>query len=387
MPLPSSAEKPFIYYSPQLAEAHLVFDQSSPRSEELIGREGEGGIVTTMPEKRDARMQLYGRSLQAFIAMLVFTATAQADALDDCSRASDPAARVLACSEVIGGTAYSLAGKAIAYRNRGRTRGQAGALDAAIADLSEAVKLNPADNQAFTYRALARTGLGDVDGAIADYGEVIRLRPNSPIGFIGRGHLQLVKGEARPAIGDFSEAIRLNPNGAAAYNNRGLAHKSAGDLARAIDDYTSAIALNPIYALAYNNRGYAYEASGRKAEAVADYRSALLIDPSLVGAKDGLARLGYAGSTTAESEKITGEGKALVERHCSPCHAIGMAGQSPNPNAPTFRSLHARHPMQGLREPLTRGIAAPHDVMPNFKLPNDDIDRVVAYINSLGGQP
>ena len=332
-------------------------------------------------------MRLIGRSLPASIVMLVITTAARADAPSDCNRASDAAARVLACSEVIAGSAYSVSEKAIAYRNRGRARGQAGVLDAAIADLSEAVKLNPADNQAFTDRALARTGLGDVDGAIADYGEVIRLRPNSPIGFIGRGHAHLVKGAAQPAIGDFSEAIRLNPKGAAAYNNRGLAYKTAGDLARAIEDYTSAIVLNPIYALAYNNRGYAYEASGRKAEAVADYRSALLIDPSLAGAKDGLARLGSAGAVTAESERITGEGKALVEHHCSPCHAVGTTGLSPNPKAPAFRSLHARHPMQGLREPLARGIAAPHDVMPKFKLPDTDIDRIVAYINSLGGRP
>ena len=332
-------------------------------------------------------MQLIGRSLLAFFAMLAIVAAARADAPGDCNRASDPAARVLACSEVIAGTAYPVAEKAVAYRNRGRARGQAGALDAAIADLSEAVKLSPADNQAFTYRALARTGLGDVDGAIADYGEVIRLRPNSPIGFIGRGHAQLVKGAAQPAIVDFSEAIRLNPNGAAAYNNRGLAYKSAGDLARAIDDYTRAIVLNPIYALAYNNRGYAYEASGRKAEAAADYRSALRIDPSLVGAKDALARLGSAGPATAESERISGEGKVLVERHCSACHAVGATGQSPNSKAPTFRSLHARHPLQGLREPLTRGIAAPHDVMPKFNMPDEDIDRVVAYINSLDGRP
>jgi tetratricopeptide (TPR) repeat protein len=332
-------------------------------------------------------MRLIDRSLLALIAVLATAATARADALGACRSASDPAERVLACSEVIAGQAFAASEKGIAYRNRGRARGEAGALDAAIADLSEAVKLNPADNQAFTYRALARTGLGDVDGAIADYGEVIRLKPNSPTGFIGRGHAHLVRGAVKWAISDFSEAIRLNPTGASAYNNRGLAYKSAGDLERAIGDYTRAIMLNPIYALAYNNRGYAYETSGRKAEAAADFRSALLIDPSLVGAKDALARLGTHGTATAESVRITSEGEVLVERYCSPCHAIGATGQSPNSKAPTFRSLHARHPLQALREPLTRGIAAPHDVMPKFKLEDEDVDRIVAYINSLGSRP
>ena len=327
------------------------------------------------------------RGLLAAIALLGLLSAARADEVADCARAADPEARVRACTAIVSGTAFGPEQKAVAYRNRGRARVEAGALDVAIADLDQALQLNAADHQAFTYRALARTGRGDIDGAIADYSEVVRLRPNSAIGYNGRGHAYLVKREATPAIADFSAAIRLNPTSATALNNRGLAYKMAGDLPRAIEDYTRAIMLNPIYALAYNNRGYAYEAGGRKAEAIADYRNALLLDPSLVGAKDGLARLGNAAPAIAESEKLILEGRALVERNCAPCHAIGSAGNSPRPGAPEFRTLHTRHPMQGLREPLTRGIAAPHDEMPKFKLPDADIDRVVAYINSLGRRP
>jgi hypothetical protein len=39
--------------------------------------------------------------------------------------------------------------------------------------------------------------------------------------------------------------------------------------------------------------------------------------------------------------------------------------------------------MLSLRKPITRGIAAPHDQMPQFVLSDDDVDMVVAYINSL----
>jgi len=332
-------------------------------------------------------MQLLKPAILAFVASLGLVSLAHADEASDCARAAEAESRMRACTAVISGPGFGPEQKAAAYRNRGRARVEAGALDAAIADLDQALHLNPADHQAFTYRALARTGRGDVDGAIADYGEVVRLRPNSAVGYNGRGHAYLVKRMAPQAIADFSAAVRLNPTSATALNNRGLAHKLAGDLPRAIEDYTRAIMLNPIYALAYNNRGYAYEAAGRKAEAIADYRNALLVDPSLVGAKDGLARLGNAAPAVAESEKLILEGRALVETHCASCHAIGSTGNSPRPGAPEFRTLHTRHPLQGLREPLTRGIAAPHDEMPKFKLPNADIDRVVAYINSLGRRP
>ena len=60
-----------------------------------------------------------------------------------------------------------------------------------------------------------------------------------------------------------------------------------------------------------------------------------------------------------------------------------IPGTSPNPKAPPFRTVSRRHPSLALREPLSRGIAAPHDVMPHFKLSDDDVDMIIAYINSL----
>jgi tetratricopeptide (TPR) repeat protein len=308
---------------------------------------------------------------------------AKADDFEMCRAVGNPERRLAACTQVIEGKTFAADQKAIAYRNRGRARAEAGAFDAAIADLGEAIRLNATDSQALAYRAQARLGRGDTEGAIADMSEVIRLRPTSAAGYNARGHAHLVKGEATQAIADFTQAIKLNPQSATAHNNRGLAHKSAGDLGRAIDDFTQAIMLNPIYALAYNNRGYAHEAAGRKADAIEDYRRALFVDSSLVGAKEGLTRLGAAGTHAAESEKLIAEGKALVERHCQGCHAVGTTGESPNRKAPPFRAVHQRHPMLALREPLTRGIAAPHDEMPKFKLADAEIDKIVAYINSL----
>lgn len=145
----------------------------------------------------------------------------------------------------------------------------------------------------------------------------------------------------------------------------------------------TAITINPIYALAYNNRGYVYEAQGRKEDAIADFQAALLLDPSLVGARDGLVRLGIPAAWLAQTEKRILEGKALVERNCSGFHATGASGASPNKTAPEFRNLHARQPNLALREPLSRGIAAPHDQMPKFVLSGPEIDTIVAYINSL----
>jgi tetratricopeptide (TPR) repeat protein len=276
-----------------------------------------------------------------------------ANPLADCSRGRNAEVRLRACSQVIAGSAFGPDDKAVAYRNRGNARADAGAAAEAIADFTESIKLRPNDAASHADRGRARLTLGDIPGAIADYSEGLRLTPDSASFLVvGRGHARFVKGDLPDAIADFTEAIRLNPKSASAYNRRGLAYRRTGDLARAIDDYTKAITLNRTYALAYNNRGYVYEAQGRKEEAIADFQVALLVDPSLVGARDGLVRLGIPAAWLTATEERIQAGKALVEQHCSGCHAVGAAGTSPNEKAPEFRNLHARHPSLALREPL-----------------------------------
>ena len=319
------------------------------------------------------------------LACLVVLAAgaAVADTLADCSQGRNSDVRLRACSEVIAGAGYSRDQKALAYRTRGNARVDAGAGAQAIADFSEAIRLRPDEAAGYAGRGRARLAVQDLAAAIADYGDAIRLAPATASFHVGRGHAQFLRGDTTAAIADFSEAIRLNPRSAGTFNRRGLAYRRSGDLARALDDYTAAITLNPIYALAYNNRGYVYEAQGRTEDAIIDFQAALLLDPSLIGARDGLVRLGVPPAFLAETEKRVQDGKALVERNCSPCHAVGAKGASPNQKAPEFRNLHARHPSLALREPLSRGIAAPHDEMPKFALSGPEIDTIVAYINSL----
>jgi mono/diheme cytochrome c family protein len=89
------------------------------------------------------------------------------------------------------------------------------------------------------------------------------------------------------------------------------------------------------------------------------------------------------GAQLEETRRHVDQGKQLVEKNCSACHAVGATGASPNKKAPEFRTLHARHPNLALREPLSRGIAAPHDEMPKFTLAGPEIDAIVAHINNL----
>ena len=338
---------------------------------------------------RNSRVLKANFSLVACVGLVVLCSVGpvRADAIADCNQGRNLELRVRGCTEVIGSAAATPEQKGVAYRHRGLARASAGARDQAIADLNEAIRLNGSDVAAYTGRAHVQLARGENDAAIADFSAAIVLSPRSTTALTGRGHAYVVKGLPDLAIADLTEVIRLSPRSASAYNHRGVAWRRKGELQKAIDDYTAALMLNPIYALAYNNRGYVYEAKGQKAEAIADFQKALLLDPSLVGAVDGLKRLGAVHGWAQETDRLIAEGKELAEKNCLSCHAVGTAGASPNAKAPEFGGLAEQHAGLALREPLTRGIAAPHDEMPNFALPDADVDKIIAYINSLTRKP
>jgi tetratricopeptide (TPR) repeat protein len=324
------------------------------------------------------------RFLAAAAAVLAASAVANADVLSDCTTAKDGAVRIRQCGALIESPGTSPELKLAALRARAGAYAARADHDKAIADYTQAIALKANDGEAYAGRGEARLAKRDTDGAIADFTQAIRYSGDTPALYVTRGYAQLVKGANAEAAADFTVAIGLDNKNASAYNNRGLAYRKKGDLDLAIEDYTTAIKLNPSYALAFNNRGYVFEAKGQKQEASADFRRALSLDPSLVGAKKALARLGEPEIVTLESDRLVAQGKALAQKNCAWCHAIGKTGASANPRAPAWRDIHKRHPILALRDPLSRGIARPHDEMPQFQLSDDEVDTIIAYINSLG---
>jgi len=317
------------------------------------------------------------------LALVLGGSAAIADAAADCTQGEDALQRIAACTELITAHTQPPDDLARSYKSRGSAYAGIGKPDDAIADFTQAIALKPDYAIAFAGRAEAELAKGNFDGAIADYTETIRFKANYPEAFVGRGYAYLVKGDFDHAIADFTETIRLAPRSTIALNNRGLAHKQKGELDLALQDFTAAIELNSSYALAYNNRGYVYEAKGQKQQATDDFRQALLLDPTLVGARDGLKRVGADVALAVDTESLVRGGKDLVQKHCASCHAIDAQGASPNKRAPEFRNLQRGYPILALREPLSRAIVRPHDEMPSFRFSDEDTDMIIAYINSL----
>lgn len=76
-------------------------------------------------------------------------------------------------------------------------------------------------------------------------------------------------------------------------------------------------------------------------------------------------------------------GQALLERLCSPCHAVGRRGASPHRQAPPFRTLDQRYPIEQLEESLAEGIMSGHPDMPEFRFSAADVGAVIAYLRII----
>src|SRR6185437_12548918 len=83
--------------------------------------------------------------------------------------------RIAACTTLISSGHYQTINLAILHDNRGEARCATHDLDGAIADLDQAITLNPSDVSAYRTRGNAYDQKGDLDQAIDSYGGAIRL--------------------------------------------------------------------------------------------------------------------------------------------------------------------------------------------------------------------
>ena len=102
----------------------------------------------------------------------------------------------------------------------------------------------------------------------------------------------------------------------------------------------------------------------------------------LVGA---LLLLGISAGFAEESapSPLEQQGRALAERMCSECHAIGKSGRSPHANAPAFRALDRRLELDGFMERLREGLMVGHPDMPTFRFTREDARAFVLYLRSI----
>jgi cytochrome c len=94
--------------------------------------------------------------------------------------------------------------------------------------------------------------------------------------------------------------------------------------------------------------------------------------------------LGLAAAPAEAVQKdLTAKGEVLVKENCSRCHAIGKDGDSPHPEAPPFRTLSSKYPVEDLAESLAEGIVSGHPDMPIFAFNPHDVAAIIEYLESI----
>jgi tetratricopeptide (TPR) repeat protein len=216
-----------------------------------------------------------------------------------------------------------------------------GDYDRAIADYTEAIRLDPKTQHYFNDRAAVYGRQGRHDLAIADLTDAIRLRPDLPFFRHGRGVNYRTLGKNEEALADFAEAVRLMPGYGPYYAERGEMHALLGhaDLAKAdlaeatkrmddrkpnrdffrgyvaagngfarledypsaIERYTKALELEPDNAGALASRGNSYRRLGDLDKALADYQQAIELNPESAHAHTSLGNYYLKAGQTANA--------------------------------------------------------------------------------------
>ena len=77
------------------------------------------------------------------------------------------------------------------------------------------------------------------------------------------------------------------------------------------------------------------------------------------------------------------QGRALAEKECARCHAIGKTGDSTHKDAPPFRTIGEKYPVENLEEAFAEGIVVGHPDMPQFELSADQITALLSHIEAV----
>ena len=86
-----------------------------------------------------------------------------------------------------------------------------------------------------------------------------------------------------------------------------------------------------------------------------------------------------------ESGALERHGRALAEKMCSQCHAVGEGGSSPHRAAPAFRALNRRLDLDTFTNRMREGLVVGHPDMPMFRFAREDARALTAYLRSVQG--
>ena len=153
--------------------------------------------------------------------------------------------QIAGCTKVIESGKYAGKDLAKALIFRGKAYGQTGDIDRCLADIEEAIRLDPTNAFAVGARGDVYLVRKDYERALADYTKAASLEPNNALVLVARGMVYIATGDLDRAMADFEQAIRLQPALAAGLYWRGIAKRLKGDAAAGKADIAAAKKIDP----------------------------------------------------------------------------------------------------------------------------------------------
>lgn len=220
------------------------------------------------------------RLLLLFLLALSFGACGAPDEslLESCTRASDPAGGVAACTTAIesgklGGSELGDAHlhRAIAYVARSDFR-------PALADVDVALPLLPERTAEIrTYRGIVNGQAGDLAAALADFDAALAIDPKLFAASVNRGKVLSDSGEFARSLPEYNRALELEPGNAFALNGRCWSRAVLNiELDQAFADCDAAArAGGEDFANSLNSRAFVQFRRGKFREAIVGYSESL----------------------------------------------------------------------------------------------------------------
>lgn len=95
------------------------------------------------------------------------------------------------------------------------------------------------------------------------------------------------------------------------------------------------------------------------------------------------ATIAAATAAGAAEDGQVKRGREIAQAACADCHAVGPSGSSPKAEAPAFRELGRKYPVESLEEALAEGVVVGHPGMPQVKMTEPEIGAFVAYLKTI----
>jgi tetratricopeptide (TPR) repeat protein/TPR repeat protein len=201
-----------------------------------------------------------------------------------------------ACTRIINSPTATDLDRSRAFFERGWTFDREKNVEAAFADYSESIKLNPNYSPARNNRGGIYQSKNNLDAALADFNAAITADPKFVPALVRRSGIMLSSHQYAQSLADASAVLSVDPNNVPALQLRADSHFFSGRYDLALSSYTELLRVTPTNAQALNNLGASKLALGPENfdAAMSDFEQAIHLNPKLTWPYYNRAKINFA---------------------------------------------------------------------------------------------